>query len=361
MKRVLCVASAVWLGALPLLRLFAEEVPSKGDLPAATRLAQTIPPVLRAAAERDHIELSGLGRIGDVPEVGDAAVVLITASKGKTHQQWLAELRRAEVTPKEQKESGGKTTIKYLSWGSTVTFRSEQEAIELWIAGPIEINPSTQADADFRAPVKRTRILVPGDYLRLGLDNSARAQLYIAQRGQELRKTDPHFSEGHIYSLDKPIAPEKIELAKPVAAKIGFTPEIERSWMGGAVALQAFYGIAERVPELHDIALIAMDKPSLLELTKLATGTHFMTAFGGGKSEMIEPRERGLLPVHSESFAAPFQFSLGHEPIVYGAMVVTAPKPPLDVTAGILALHAIHPKDATRTVDVTVIATRRSR
>jgi hypothetical protein len=198
--------------------------------------------------------------------------------------------------------------------------------------------------------------MVPVDYLRLGLDDSIRVSVHMGRRVQALQKEDPTFQLGHIYSLDKPIKPENVAYAKPVAAKIQFTPEMERAWIGGYVALQSFYELANDVPEIEAIASIAVDKPSVLTLAKLATGTLFTTSFNGADPLSVDPAKLGLVPVSTEAFNAQFSFAFGDHRIVSGAMIVTKPVPPFDTTAGILGLVAQHPKDPNRQVHIVIIS-----
>jgi hypothetical protein len=266
----------------------------------------------------------------------------------------LIQLRCSAATAAEQKANRNRERTKYLSWGPVVTFKSDVQALDLWIAGPVKMGEGEKTDAV--APTRRVRVLVPSDYLRLGLDDSLRVDQHMRRRFEAIRKEDPKFNGGGIYALDKPIKPENVGYSKPIAEKIQFTPEMERAWVGGYVALEAFYNLANEVPEIEAIASIAVDKPSIFKLAKLATGTQFMTYFGGPDTKSVDPAKLGLLPVALEAFDAPFSFGFGKDPIVSGGMVVTRPLPPLDTTAGILGMVAIHPKDPTRQVHAVVIS-----
>ena len=76
-------------------------------------------------------------------------------------------------------------------------------------------------------------------------------------------------------------------------------------------------------PEIEAIASIAVEKPSVFKLAKLATGTQFMTFFGGPNTQAVDPAKLGLVPVALEAFDAPFSFGFGADAIVTGVMVVT--------------------------------------
>jgi hypothetical protein len=346
----------------------AEATLSSSGPASATPLAQAkLAPALEAAAARDAIRLFHIEGSDFGARVGDYTVAWVGATDGEVVRQWLVQFRRDPATAREQRWARDRPVKKHLSWGPVVTFRSEVEALEVWIAGPVVVSgpsvPTIPADADptpvAPAPTKRLRVLVPVDYLRLGLDDSLRVDEHIRRRRAALLKDDPGFNLGHLYSLEKPIKPERLAAARPVAEKLGFTPEMERAWCGGYVALGAFYDIVNDVPELEAIANVALAKPPLWKLARLAAGTPFTTFLGGESSRTVDPASMGLLPIGSESFDAPFAFQFGAEPIVSGRIVVSHPTPPFDTSAGVLALVAVHPKNPARIVQVAMITAAR--
>jgi hypothetical protein len=201
-------------------------------------------------------------------------------------------------------------------------------------------------------------VSVAGDFLRLGLDNSARVVRQLEQRTQELQKTDPGFSLRGIYGLGKPVKSRKVAQARTVAEKLGLTSEMGRAWIGGYMALRAFYEVAHGVPALREIAELVVEKPSVGGLAKVLTGSKFQTTTGN--AQPFDPAAAGLLPVKSECFQLGFAMSLEKKPLVTGVLVATAPVPPLDTCAGILGLLAVHPGDHRRMLQVQTIATHTS-
>ncbi len=343
----LSLAAAAW----PFRSAAAEPVPP----PPPPLHNATLAPALRAAADRDGIKVYHIDAPGADPLAGDATVAWIGAHDGKVTRQWLIQFRRSIATSREQAAAKQSDKTKYLSWGPIVTFRSEAQALDLWIAGPVVVSPAT-TPAPAIAPVKRRRVFVPSDYLRLGLDNSLRVEEHIRRRADALTKENPAFKLGHLYALEKPVKPAAVDQAKPVADQIGFTPEMERAWTGGFIALQAFYELANDVPEIEVIAAVAFQKPAVWKLAKVATGTMFQTFLGGPSTQRLDPAKIGLIPVATETLDAPFQFQFGYDPIVSGRLVVSTPTPPFDTTAGVLALVGVHPQDARRVVHMITIA-----
>jgi hypothetical protein len=342
---------------------------ARGSIAAAPLEQAGLAPALEAAALRDDILLFHIEGPDPAPRVGDYTVAWVGTTNGDVSQQWLVQFRRSAATPREQRWARDRPVKKYLSWGPVIAFRSEVEALEVWIAGPVRMAaattpaPTLPADADptpvAPAPTKRLRMLVPADYLRLGLDDALRVDEHLRRRRAALLKDDPAFNLGHLYSREKPIKPESLAAARPVAEKLGFTPEMERAWCGGSVALGAFYDLINEFPELAAIAHVALAQPPLWKLAQLATGTPFTTSLGGESSRAVDPASMGLLPIGSESFDAPFAFQLGAEPLVSGRIVVSHPTPPFDTSAGILALVAVHPQNPARVVQVAMITAAR--
>lgn len=361
MDRLKAGLFGVLLGLVSTLHVRAE-TPAPAPTAVLRPLANVgLAPALLEAAEREHISLFKTSGVTENSSVGDSAVFWVGTVAGEERKQWLIQLRRGAITPEEQKAHRAKDITKYLSWGPVIVFKSEVDALDLWIAGPVETPKSADSKKQKEAEVRitKTRVYVPRDFLQLGLDDSERASSSITRRAKEIKQEDPGFKMGHIYAMHKPIRQENINYAKPVAARIGFTPEMERAWSGGFVALQSFYELASRVPALKDIADVAFKRPAVWKLSKLAFGAHFKTNFGGRDRGFVDSGKLGFLPVPMASFDVPFSFQFDKELIVSGAMLVTKPAPPLDVSAGILAILAFHPTDKTRAVELRAIASTR--
>ena len=338
------------------------DVPVAAPAPWSHPLANAaFAPALKEAAEREHISLFHTDGVGENAVRGDSEVFWIGATSGMATRQWLIQFSRGATTPEEQKAHRAKDVTKYLSWGPVVVFKSEVNALDVWIAGPVDTSAAESGKNPALVParVHRIRMYVPRDFLQLGLDDAERASSLITRRTREILQEDPKFSLGHIYCLDKPIKPENVRYAKPGAARIGFTPEMERAWAGGSVALNAFYELADDVPEMKEIAEIVFKRPAVWKLGKLAFGAHFKTMFGGMDRGFVDSGKMGFLPVPMASIDMPFSYLFENELIVSGAMLVTRPAPPLDVGAGILAIIAYHPTDKTRAVELRVISSAR--
>jgi hypothetical protein len=361
MKSTVClILTAAGLVAFsrPLL---AEQVGGTKVIEPQPPLAHgELAPGLKAAADHEGIKLYYLDDLdgGRPPSVDDAVVAWIGSTEGGVTHQWLMQLRRSAPTAAEERSTQGLDVTKYLSWGPIITFKSKIEALEIWLAGPVD-SPSSTTGPVPPARTRRMRVCVPGDYLRLGLDDTARIIMHIEQRARETQREHLALNFEQIYATDSPIRARNIGYAKPVADQIGFSPEMERAWIGGTVALETFYDTIEHVRLLRRIAYVAIERPPLWKLALLVVGTQFKTMLGNGQTHPIDPGALGLMPVKRECFSIPFEIRFGNDSLVFGELAVTAPSSPLDVSAGILSLLAVNPKDHRRMVQVVLISAQR--
>ena len=106
-------------------------------------------PALKAAAESEGIKLFHLDDLdaSRPPSVDDSVVAWLgSTEEGVTHQ-WLMQLRRSAPTAAEVGSAQSPDTTKYLSWGPVITFKSKIEAVEIWLAGPVESTPAATGPA----------------------------------------------------------------------------------------------------------------------------------------------------------------------------------------------------------------------
>jgi hypothetical protein len=361
MKSTVClILVAAGLVAFPRPLLAEQAVGTKVIEPQPPLAHAELAPGLKAAADHEGIKLFFLDDLDDSrpPSVDDAVVAWIGSTEGGVTHQWLMQLRRSVATAAEEKSAQRPDITKYLSWGPVITFKSKIEALEIWIAGPVD-SPSSMTGPVQSAKTRRMRVCVPGDYLRLGLDGTARIIMHIEQRARETQREHLALNFGQIYAMDSPIKTRNIGYAKSVADQIGFSPEMDRAWIGGSVALETFYDTIEHVRLLRKIASVAIERPPLWKLALLVVGTQFKTMLGNGQTHPVDPGAFGLMAVKLECFSIPFEIFFGTDSLVFGELAVTAPSSPLDVCAGILGLLAVNPKDHRRMVQVVIISAQR--
>lgn len=318
---------------------------------------QPMAEALRLAAEREGIRWQD--KLELVPEAlprpGDSLVLLVGACDGEITRQWLLSMRRGLAT-KADSEGADHQVSMFSCWGPVSVFNANPEPLELTLIGPVQVNPVPGPRREAQPPVKRTRVLVPGAYMRLGLDGTARSLLHLMEANRRLMKDDPDYRRVNLWSRTSPVPAEEIRLYKPIVARLGWTIGQERLFVGGLVSLQSFYEIAKSVPELREIAMTVINHPSVWAMAKAAFGAGPHTQFYLNETLCpLQAREAGLLETGFEAYQIPFEMSLQDSTLVNCMMGVTRPVPPLDVSAGILALVAFHPKDARRVIEVKLI------
>jgi len=318
---------------------------------------QPMAEALRLAAEREGIRWQD--QLTPAPEAlpkpGDALVFLVGACDGKITRQWLLSMRRGLATKADREGEDHQVTM-FSCWGPISVFNADPEPLELTLIGPVQVKPVPEARREAQPPVKRTRVLVPGAYMRLGLDGTARSLLHLVEANRRLMQADPGYKQVNLWSRTSPMPMEEIRLYKPIAARLGWTVEYERLFVGGLVSLQSFYEIAKSEPQLREIAMTVINRPSAWAMAKAAFGAGPHTQFYLNDTLcQIQAREAGLLETGFDAYQVPFEMSLQGSALVNCMMGVTRPVPPLDVSAGILALVAFHPKDTRRVIELKLI------
>jgi len=289
------------------------------------------------------------------PKVGDAIVVLVGACDGEITRQWLLQLKRVPTRSEDKSAEDHQITL-FSCWGPVSIFNADPEPLEVTVIGPVQVKPSPRSGKEPKVELSRTRVLVPGAFMRLGLDGTARSCIRLMEATRRLVKEEPGFKPVNLWSRTSPVPSEQLRLYKPIAARLGRTPEDERLFVGGLVSLQSFYEIAKSDPVLRDIAMTVINRPSAWALAKSAFGAGPNTQFflNDGLCP-LKASDAGIVEPGFEIFQVPFEMSLQGTSLVNCFMAVTRPVPPLDVSAGILALVAIHPKDTTRVIELKLL------
>jgi len=333
------------------------ETPSKTREVIPPLHGQAIAQALLARAEREGLRWQDKVPPASEakPRVGDSVVVLVGACDGEITRQWLLQLKRVPATAADKSAEDHQISL-FSCWGPVSVFNADPEPLEVTMIGPVQVKPGPRPGKEVRVELTRTRVLVPGAFMRLGLDGTARSCIRLMEASRRLMKEDPSFKPVNLWSRTSPVPADQLRLYKPIAARLGRTPEDERLFVGGLVSLQSFYEIAKSDPVLRDIAMTVINRPSAWALAKSAFGAGPNTQFFLNDSLCpLKASEAGLLEVGAEVFQVPFEMSLQGTALVDCFMAVTRPVPPLDVSAGILALVAFHPKDPGRVIELKLL------
>lgn len=315
------------------------------ELLEVLRAAQ-VAPVTRSIATREGFVLAGIqtGTADSITHVGDQVTALVSLGSfdGKRRPtQWIIRVQLDRIPSAASISAKTSDITQYTNTGEKFVFHSAQSGMKLETLGPIK--PDTKIAQPLS--IKRQNISVATDFLSLGLDRTA----VLIQRLHESK------SPINLSYRSEPFSSEEINLQRPRAADLNFTSDDLRSFSGSGPALLQFLEIVRRTPDLQDILFQVLDKPSLIDVfTHGASRSLNFEFIGGGRSsgsELFWPDTK------TEELKILF-LTLGvfGKPALRVALYLTAPRPPLLVSAGILGLVAFSPSKPNKVVIVRVLS-----
>lgn len=251
--------------------------------------------------------LPGIGALRDVPDWLPEERVLygIRLQREGRLQRWLVRLQVLRPTVPQSTlapllPGGGKLHYE-LEDGEQLTFEST------WIEVGVEV-----FDAEGHL-LRSSKTQAAGDLLRLGLvDACDRAGALLAR--EPGRKVTSH-------------------------------PEEKRAIARGVVALLSFLEIARTDESLSPILWEAVEKPSALAVIA-DLGVKL------GLTVQFEQAEAGVALEERPGFRVPATLLVNGAPGLHCRFLVTEPMPPLRLGAGIVALEAVRPHDASTRVQL---------
>lgn len=292
------------------------------DLPAIL----TPQPEVIAFAHANGIPLSGISPAADSKAAapGDFVVVLITLRQGNATKQWLTRFEVSPMTEKERGEAGKAGQVLTLTASETRKYEFDltaNVALDILAAGPFVEGE--------KPPVKgkQARTLISSELLGLGLDEACR--MLVSRKAVDASSKSP--------------AP-------------AWSEEEQRTFLGSVPALVAFVQGVQSTPGLAEILWAVMEKPSVWSLIK--NRGHIGVGINLGDAVVIEPRT-WTLPGRS-LFGMDVNLAINAQPAVWLLLVVTAPRPPLVTTAGIVGILARPPGKTDKRMDLQLIAAGRA-
>ncbi len=364
MEKHVSAGSARWVAkrtkagrSLPTLLRFA---PIWLVVAVATRVAEVprpleVPVLYGATAEfagREKIATSGIefAPAGAQPRQGDTVTLLVTLAEGGTQRQWLATIAAAGLTEKERALPAPKEDVLYTSTGLTLRYPKTRTALRVTFAGPFFEDPAKQGEPD----IARERVVVAPEYLSLGLDRYAEA----AQRWSEQAHTaGVKLADLFYIGSGGKLSAEQLEKGKRFTTLIHPPPEEERLVVGVSFALREFLRSALEVDAFKDVLFQVMVKPSLWSL---------VTGFGANAflqydQEDVRPVDGRALGLASPAYALPLKLHFNGKLALRATLVMTEARPPLQASAGIVAIASEHPTEAGKKLLIQMIAARVAR
>ena len=330
---------------LALLLLLGEPLrgAAAASPPASTAVVPS--PGVEKFAEAHGIPLTGfeLAEPGETSRAGDALTVLFTVDEGPDRRQWLAEFRRVALTPSEaNSKPGSGLGLIGLFFSSLKTDTGHDYGFEPTplALGIRTFGPFTGTTVAPSGPPASDRVLAGREYLAHGLAPMCEIEARLHAAG----KKDPGLS----YMFRPHFSEEQMAAAKARAAAAGFTPDDERVFAEGFLALVQFASLAMRTGGIDAITRELVDPPSLF------SGAFINPDWSGLQRE--DGRAWGLPALRI--FRLPYNFLSRTN--AHGVFFVTSPRPPLQNIAGIVGLTVDgSSKDPAKRLVMRVLASRR--
>lgn len=338
----------------PLLLLVLATAASlfAGEQPEAARprspLAPIAPlPALAEFARARQISLSGvaLDDPGSAPATGDAATFLVCLQDGSQQLQWLACLQSAELTPKEARLKPLKERAVNSGTGRTWRFPATRTALKVLFIGPF-VEGATPAGPPGE---HLERVLVAAEHLSYGLDEYARVELAYRQN----RKA-AGLDKAWIAISENPLNDEFLAMGRRVAAAIDYPPECDRIRCGGTHPISALVDAARRINPFESVLRQVLNEPSPVSVLKhrgISTRWEYYR---------ITPIEEAPYPGLPACYQLGLRVHLNDEVAARALVAVTAPRPPLQTSAGIVGIYAEKPGEPDKRLYIRLLATRRA-
>jgi len=325
------------------------------DKPPPANLAQLFAraqplPALVSAARAGGFALTGVDRGRDGPPArGDQAVALVSyaAAPGTEPVQWL--LRLTLDQPGDPAAKGQDVTF-YSTVGDRFVFHSAAKAaIDLDLLGP------TGAGAVPAAP--RRQVRASAGYLMLDISRGAAA----IHRIRVQIKDRPPAERGNFGIASVPFPAAQVEKDRRQLEPYHLDEGDRRSFAGMMPALAEFLNLVRDTPGLQEILWKVFEGPSLLDMIRKVGNPN--ASFTIDYADAVDTGDL-FWPAAAERPPAQLMrvtFQIFGKPALRIALMAVAPRPPLEVTAGVVAAAAWGPSHPERTVAVRVVSARASR
>jgi len=319
------------------------------DLADVFRRARPLP-ALCAAADRAGFPLAGIavGAREAGPARGDRAVALVSYGSlaGRViPTQWF--LRLTMAAPVGAPASGGDLVL-YSTQGDSFAFHSgTKAAIDVDLLGPVG-GPTA-----LRAPLPtRRQVQASADFLMLDISRATAA----IHRIRAQIKDRPPSERGNFGIASVPFPAAEVEKDRRQLEPYHLTVDDRRSFAGMLPAFAEFLGIVRNTPGLQEILWQVLERPSVFDFIRHLGNENpnftvdFAESVDSGDLFWAEPARRQP----AELMVVTLDFS--GKPVLRIGLMAVAPRPPLEVTAGVLAAAAWGPAHPDRVVVVRVLS-----
>lgn len=342
---ILVGSCGIWLEALAA----APQAPFTPEFKFSAPLSATL-----LAAQKAGIPMNGF----DAPparaelRTGDYIVAVVSRTDKGSTEQYVMQLSAVDLTEKDKKLPPIKDVRYYTNSGNEFNFAGKWVALSIRMLGPIKSDAKDVEKAASSAKDKQVHVVVNVEYLRLGFDQACDAWLRLAKAVAHLG-TDANYRWG---AQSMPFSAEQLKSGRAGAEKIGVTAADERALTGTLPALMEFFTIVLNSGELQSLIRDVADIP-WFSLIRNIGGNYSPYVKYVPPFSVLDSASWKQAP-EVRAYCMPLIFSLANKPVLACRFAVTAPKPPLLTSAGIIGIAAQRPDGKGPHLMIQIVATR---
>lgn len=334
------------LGAFALARAAAPAPAADPTVDVQALLQKAVmTPAAREAAVHAGFPTSGIPLEAGAPGMDGSAVALVSLASldGQgAPRQWVVRMALSQSARRPGAPSSRDVT-RYTNVGDTFVYHSaDTAAMDLDILAPSEVPAAIHNQAS-----------VSPDFLVLDLLRAAE----VVRRLHQVAATIPGVPYGFDSRLE-PYSEAEAVANRRKLAKFKLGVDERRSFTGSILALTEFFQVIQATPGLDRILLEVIEKPGIMDVVSHGgqPGLGFMAIYAD-KVDTGDLFWKGGEPRAPTDLFAINAILFGR-PVLTIAMVVAAPVPPLDVTAGVLGAVAWGPDHPDKVITVRLLAAR---
>jgi hypothetical protein len=296
-------------------------------------------PAAAAAAEKLGIAVKSLqfpSSDSASPNIGDTVTFAVDSIDSKTRREWIVQLLTHEIKPEEKKRVIPEHRI-FVSTGREVVFPSSvPEGIAIRILGPYQEGKGAKGAKDIWSGA-----LVNGQFLRIGLNGTPGLfNRLTKQKELEEKQGMPKTTNVLTASFD-PFTKDVLALGRSTAEHYKITEAEERSLAAFMPAVLDFFNIAAQTTGVRDILFEIVEIPWWkLMINGGRIKNLFFNIIQTGEEW---PSEQWGLPPGGTVRGFGLLVYLEQKPSMLFRVIVATPRPPLQASAGILAIAASRP------------------
>ena len=335
-----------------LIFLFVSTASAQSNIDSPLKTADFTPPLptLVMFANNHGIALHHIeiGNSNSQSGNGISVTFLLTSYRGPSMEQWLLMITPDSLTPDETRLEPLPDETWYTSTGRVFNIKNTRTAMNVNFIGPFTAAGSNTEKRFIRQLNNPNRVLISKEKLNCRLDRYAETGMEINRR---LKSAGVNPSGLYSASL-KPKSENQLEKGKTYTRIVHPTDEEERIGLDFYFALRSFYDAAMTINDFKKTANKVMDMP----LLSIIFGNNFRLMIDTN-SEVHSFDAEGLgikTPAYEQSLKLVINGNVSSR----ASIIMTEPRPPLNLCAGIVSLYAEHPEKKENRLSIQLINTQ---